>query len=81
MVPVRSGLTLYGAARLASAAMGTKSTVRVKCGKRVADARNALALLGLCGALAGAFEIEAVGDDAPAAARAVADVLAAASRD
>lgn len=54
--------------------------MRVKCGKRVADARNALALLGLCGALAGAFEIEAVGDDAPEAAKAVADVLASASR-
>lgn len=74
-VSVPSGLTLYAAARLASAARSTPSTIQVKCGRHVADARNALALLALCAALGTAVEVEVVGEDAPAAARVAADIL------
>jgi len=63
------------AGALVRAAAGFSSTVEVVFGDRTANARGVLALLGL-GATAGTtVVVRAVGEDADAAARAVAAVL------
>jgi phosphocarrier protein HPr len=63
------------AGALVRAAAGFTSTIEVLFGDKTANARGVLALMGL-GATAGAtVVVRAVGDDADAAARAVAAVL------
>jgi phosphocarrier protein HPr len=59
------------------AAAGFKSTIEVVYGERNANARGVLALLGL-GATAGStVVVRATGEDAVAAAKAVAEILLA----
>jgi phosphotransferase system HPr (HPr) family protein len=63
------------AGALVRAAAGFTSTIEVRFGDKTANARGVLALLGL-GATAGTtVVVSAVGDDADAAAQAVAAVL------
>jgi phosphocarrier protein HPr len=67
------------AGALVRAASGFTSTVEIVFGDKTANAKGVLALLGL-GATAGTTVIvRATGDDAPEAARAVAEVLETAS--
>jgi len=69
------GLTLFTATRLAAAVGQMRSVVLLKCGERVADARNILSIVALCAVLGSSVEIQAYGDDAQSSAEAVERIL------
>jgi len=52
-----------------------QSVVLLKCGERVADARNILSIVALCAVLGSSVEIQAYGDDAQSSAEAVERIL------
>jgi phosphocarrier protein HPr len=75
IVSNRSGLNLRLAARLADAVNHMRSTVLLKAGSRVADARNILSVLALCATLGSPIDIGAFGEDERDAAQAVEQIL------
>jgi phosphotransferase system HPr (HPr) family protein len=75
VVSSRSGLNLRLAARLADAARHMRSTVMLKVGDRVADARNILGVLALSATLGSPIDIGAFGPDERDAAHAVEQIL------
>lgn len=75
IVSNRSGLNVRLAARLADAASHMRSTVLLKAGNRVADARNILSVLALCATLGSPIDIGAFGEDERDAAQAVEQIL------
>lgn len=75
IVSNRSGLNLRLASRLADAANHMRSTVLLKTGNRVADARNILSVLALCATLGSPVDIGAFGEDERDAAQAVEQIL------
>jgi phosphotransferase system HPr (HPr) family protein len=75
IVSNRSGLNVRLAARLAEAVKHMRSTVLLKAGNRVADARNILSVLALCATLGSPIDISAFGEDEREAARVVEQIL------
>jgi phosphocarrier protein HPr len=66
------GLHMRRAARLAQLAAKFGSSIHLKLGSRVADAKNILGVLILCATLNSPVAIETSGDDEQAALEAVA---------
>lgn len=75
IVSTKSGLNLRLATRLACAVKHMRSTVLLKAGGRVADARNILSVLALSATLGSPVDIGAFGPDERDAAQAVEQIL------
>lgn len=75
IVSSESGVNLFLAARLAAAVKNMRSIVLLKCGRRIADARNILSVLALCATLGSPIDIGTFGEDERDAAQAVEQIL------
>jgi phosphocarrier protein HPr len=75
MISQREGLHLRTAASLVHLSKRFRSTIFLKCGKKVADLRSVLSILSLCATMGTAVDIEATGEDEHDATRAVEQVL------
>lgn len=67
----KEGLHLRRAASLVRLAQGFQSTIWLRCGNRLADARSILSVIMLCASMGAVLDIDARGEDAPEAVRAV----------
>jgi phosphotransferase system HPr (HPr) family protein len=70
-VPWREGLHLRRAAQLVKVAQQFRSTIRLKCGGRIADLRSLVSVLALCAAMGATLDLEVSGDDEQDAAQTV----------
>jgi len=61
---------------IATAALASASSLRVRCGAREADGRSILSLMTLGAACGAELEFEASGPDAPALVAALAELVA-----
>jgi phosphotransferase system HPr (HPr) family protein len=76
-VPWSEGLHLRHAVKLARIAQGFHSTIRLKCGGKVADLRSILSILTLCATMGMTLEVEVAGDDEQDAAQTVERIFLA----
>jgi phosphotransferase system HPr (HPr) family protein len=74
-VPWAEGLHFRQAARLVKAARNFRSSIRLKCGDRIADLRSILSVLALCAAMGMTLEVEVTGDDESDAAQTVEQIF------
>jgi phosphotransferase system HPr (HPr) family protein len=74
-VPWAEGLHLRRAAQLVKVAQAFRSTLRLKCGGRIADLRSIVSVLALCATLGTVLELEVVGEDEREAAAIVEQVF------
>jgi phosphocarrier protein HPr len=74
-VPWSEGLHLRRAAQLVKVAQGFRSSLRLKCGGRIADLRSIVSVLALCATLGTVLELEVVGEDEREAAATVEQVF------
>jgi phosphotransferase system HPr (HPr) family protein len=74
-VPWTEGLHLRRAAQLVKVAQGFRSTLRLKCGNRIADLRSIVSVLALCATLGTPLDLEATGEDEQEAANSVERVF------
>jgi len=72
LVPEGVGLHARPAALFVQQAAGFSSTIRLRCGERTADGKSILGVLQLGASAGSRVEIRAEGDDAEAAAEALA---------
>jgi phosphotransferase system HPr (HPr) family protein len=72
LVPEGVGLHARPAALFVQQAAGFSSTIRLTCGERTADGKSILGVLQLGASAGSTLEIRAEGDDAEAAAKALA---------
>ena len=72
LVPEGVGLHARPAALFVQQAAGFSSTIRLSCGERTADGKSILGVLQLGASAGSRVEIRAEGDDAEAAAEALA---------
>jgi len=72
LVPEGVGLHARPAALFVQQAAGFSSTIRLTCGERTADGKSILGVLQLGASAGSTVEIRAEGDDAEAAAKALA---------
>ena len=77
LVPEGVGLHARPAALFVQQAAGFTSTIRLSCGERTADGKSILGVLQLGASAGSAVEIRAEGDDAEAAAEALAAFIRA----
>jgi phosphotransferase system HPr (HPr) family protein len=70
-VPWREGLHLRQAVRLVRLGRQFHSSIRLKCGGRIADLRSILSILALCATMGATLVVEVDGDDEREAARSV----------
>jgi len=63
VVPWKPGLHLRPAARLVRLAQSFRSSIRLRCGPRVANLRSILSVVTLCAGTGTALEVEAAGED------------------
>jgi phosphocarrier protein HPr len=77
LVPWKAGLHLLPATRLVRLAQSFHSTIVLKCGDKLADARSIVSILLLTASMGAALDIEASGDDEANAARAIKQIFAA----
>ncbi len=70
-VPWKEGLHLRQAAGVVRLAQGFRSTIFIRFGSKLADARSILSIVMLCASMGAVLEVEASGDDAFDAVRAV----------
>jgi len=77
LVPEGVGLHARPAALFVQQASGFSSTIRLTCGERTADGKSILGVLQLGASAGSAVEIRAEGDDAEAAAEALAAFIRA----
>lgn len=75
MISQREGLHLRMAARLVHLSKRFRSTIFLKCGKKIADLRSILSILSLCATMGTIIDIEATGEDEHDATCAVEQVL------
>ena len=73
------GLQLIHAARLVQTAKRFRSSIILKCGGTIADARSVLSVLALCAVMGTAVEVETTGADEQEASQAIEQLFA--SRD
>lgn len=76
-MPWKAGLHLRPAAQLVRLAQSFRSTILLKCGDKLADARSIMSILLLTAAMGAVIEVEASGDDEATAAAAVAQIFSA----
>jgi phosphotransferase system HPr (HPr) family protein len=67
----KEGLHLRRAARLACAAQAFRSTVVLKCGGKIADARSIMSVLLLAAGMSAVVDIETTGEDEANASQAI----------
>ena len=72
LVPEGIGLHARPAALFVKQAAGFSSTIRLTCGERTADGKSILGVLQLGASAGSTVEVRAEGDDAEAAAEALA---------
>ncbi len=72
LVPEGIGLHARPAALFVQQAAGFSSTIRLTCGERTADGKSILGVLQLGASAGSTVEVRAEGDDAEAAAEALA---------
>ena len=75
VVPWNAGLHLRPAARLVRLAQTFSSTILLKCGGKLADARSIASLLLLTASMNAVIDIEASGDDEAHAAQAIEQIF------
>lgn len=75
VVPWHEGLHFRPAAKLGQIAQRFRSTVFLKCGRRVADLRSILSMIALCATMGTALDVEAAGEDEEDAIQAVQQVF------
>ena len=76
-VPWKAGLHLRPAARLVRLAQSFHSTIFLKCGGKLADARSIMSILLLAATMGAALDVEVSGDDEANAATAIAQIFSA----
>ena len=76
VVPWNAGLHLRPAARLVRLAQTFRSTILLKCGGKLADARSIASLLLLTASMNAIIDIEATGEDEAHAAQAIEQIFA-----
>ena len=76
-VPWKSGLHLRPAAQLVRLAQSFRSTIFLKCGDKLADARSIVSILLLAAAMGAVVEVEAIGEDEATASTAIAQIFSA----
>jgi len=74
-VPWKAGLHLRPAAQLVRLAQSFRSTIFLKCGGKLADARSIVSILLLAASLGAVVEVEASGEDEANAATAIAQIF------
>ncbi len=77
IVSSAKGLNLSKATRLAVALRPMHSVVMLRCGERIAGARNILGVVALCAFMGTALEVRAYGEDEEQAVQTVSEILAA----
>ncbi len=75
VVPWRDGLHFRPAATLVQLAQRHRSTIYLKCGRRVANLRSFLGVIALCAAMGTPIDVEAIGEDEQDAIQAVQQVF------
>ena len=75
MVPWHEGLHFRPAAKLVQIARKFRSSVSLRCGRRVADLRSILSMIALCATMGTALDVEAAGEDEEDAIQAVQQVF------
>ena len=75
LVRWEAGLHLRPAMRLVKAAQTFRSTILVKCGDKLADARSLVSILLLTATMNTVLDIEVMGDDETAAAQALQQIF------
>lgn len=73
----RHGLHLRPAAALVKLASNFHSTVRLRCGDKVADLRSILSVLTLCAGMGTGLVVEAAGDDEQEAVQSIVQLFGA----
>jgi len=76
-VPWPDGLHLRHASRLVKAAARFHSTVRLRCGDKIADLRSIIGIIALCATIGTTLEVEVNGDDEADAAQTVEQIFLA----
>jgi phosphocarrier protein HPr len=76
VVPWEPGLHLRPAARLVRLALTFRSSLRLRCGSRVANLRSILSVVTLCAGTGTAVEVEAAGEDEQEALAAIEQAFA-----
>jgi phosphotransferase system HPr (HPr) family protein len=71
VVSWQDGLHLRPAIKLMRVAKRFHSTIRLRCGGRVADLRSILSVVALCATMGTALDLEVTGEDEKDAAQAV----------
>ena len=74
-IPWREGLHARPATRLVRRALGFRSSIRLKVGQRMADARSIFAVLLLCASFGSVVEVEVSGTDEDQALAAITSVF------
>lgn len=80
-VPWKAGLHLRPAAQLVRLAQSFRSTIFLKCGDKLADARSIMSILLLAASMGAAVDVEASGEDEATAATAIAQIFSAEEDD
>jgi len=76
-VPWKAGLHLRPAAKLVRLAQSFHSTIFLKCGDKLADARSIVSILLLTASMGAVVDVEVSGDDEANAATAIAQIFSA----
>ncbi|MBU6181215.1 MAG: HPr family phosphocarrier protein [Verrucomicrobia bacterium] len=76
VVSRQSGVNLLLAKTIACAMRQMKAVVLLRCGGRIADAKNILSILALCAAMGTTIDIETYGPDEAYASRTIESILA-----
>jgi phosphotransferase system HPr (HPr) family protein len=74
-VPWKAGLHLRPAAQLVRLAQSFRSTIFLKCGDKLADARSIMSILLLTASLGAVVDVEVSGEDEANAATAIAQIF------
>ena len=77
LVPWKAGLHLRPAARLVRLAQSFRSTIFLKCGGKLADARSIVSILLLTATMGAVVDVEATGEDEANAALAIEQIFCA----
>ena len=76
-MPWKTGLHLLPATRLVRLAQSVRSTIFLKCGDKLADARSIVSILLLTATMGTIVDVEISGDDEAVTASAIAQIFAA----
>ena len=80
-IPWKEGLHLRRAAKLVQVAQSFRSTVLLKCGGKIADARSIMSVLLLTAGMSAVVDIETTGDDEANASKAIERIFTSDDND